>query len=139
MTSVFPASVDFTDAGELALPSAGGVSDRSALRKPTHGGVPGNPEDRATVLPPPVEAIRACRLRRQQFIVLCRPRLIMAVDGAAIGCGTATWSCMQVLARNGSDVANVVSRQRTTAAALVVRRSARTGTSEISSGSGRQP
>jgi uracil-DNA glycosylase family 4 len=41
--------------------------------------VPRNPEDRAKVIPPPEEAIVACRQRLQQFIGLCRPRLIIAV------------------------------------------------------------
>ena len=46
--------------------------------------VPRNPEDRAKVIPPPEEAIHACRLRLQQFIELCKPRLIIAVGYYAL-------------------------------------------------------
>jgi len=41
--------------------------------------VPRNPEDRSKVIPPPGEAIIACRRRLREFIRLCRPKLIMAV------------------------------------------------------------
>lgn len=41
--------------------------------------VPRNPEDYAKVIPPHDEANSACRPRLEQFIDLCKPRLIMAV------------------------------------------------------------
>jgi DNA polymerase len=46
--------------------------------------VPRNPENRSKVLsPPPGEAIIACRRRLQDFLRLCRPRLIVAVGRSA--------------------------------------------------------
>jgi uracil-DNA glycosylase family 4 len=45
--------------------------------------VPRNSEDRAKVIPPPDEAIRTCRTRLEQFISLCKPKLIMAVGNYA--------------------------------------------------------
>lgn len=41
--------------------------------------VPRSPEGRGKVIPPPQEAIIACRRRLRDFIRLCRPKLIMAV------------------------------------------------------------
>jgi len=41
--------------------------------------VPRDPADGAKVIPPPEAGILACRPRLQEFILLCKPRLIVAV------------------------------------------------------------
>jgi uracil-DNA glycosylase family 4 len=64
---------------EQAMEKASWPGDIRCVYTNAVGCVPRNPNDSAKVVPPPEDAIRSCQPRLREFLLLCEPKLIIAV------------------------------------------------------------